>query len=104
MRHTAWQLTQLCLIYIWIHLEVHVKRLATEKKSGRIGARRKACKMPSAGRSQAPQKTYGWEMIQALIFLPLYPADVKLPVTTDYDDHDVSGVYVFMHTCAVASC
>lgn len=43
-------------------------------------------------------------MIQALIFLPLYPADVKLPVTTDYDDHDVSGVYVFMHTCAVASC
>lgn len=57
--------------------------------------------MPSAGRSQAPQKA---NTIQTLIFLPPVPDDVKLPVITDCGDDDVSGVYVFVHTCALASC
>jgi len=37
-------------------------------------------------------------------FPPPVPDDVKLPVITDCGDDDVSGVYVFVHTCALASC
>lgn len=38
-------------------------------------------------------------------FLPFScPSDAKLPAITDYDDYNVSGVYVFVHTCAVVSC
>lgn len=103
-RRVVLQLAQLCLIYIWIYLEVHVKGTATEGR-GRSGAGGTACKMPSAGRSQAPQKAYGWEMSRAPIFSPSpCPDDAKLPAITDYDDYNVSGVYVFVHTCAVVSC
>lgn len=98
------QLTQLCLIYIWIYLEVHVKGVATEGRH-RSGAGGMACKMPSAGRSQAPQNAYGWEMSWALIFSPSpCPDDAELSAITDYDEHNVSGVYMFAHTCAVVSC
>lgn len=63
------QLTQLCLIYIWIYLEVHVKGAATEGR-GRSGAEGTASKMHSARRSQASQKACGWEMSRPLIFSP----------------------------------
>lgn len=102
-QHAVLQHTQLCLIYIWIYLEVHVKGVATVGR-GRSGAGGMACKMPSAGRSQAPQKAYGWEMSWALIFSPLLcPDDAKLPAITAYGDYNVSAVYVFVHTCAVVS-
>lgn len=85
-------------------MEVHVKCLATEKKGVGTEHGGRLAKCPLLEEAKPHRKRTAGRLIQALIFLPLCPDDVKLPVITDYDDHDVSGVYVFVHTCAVAFC
>ena len=55
--------------------------------------------------SHAPRKAEGWEVSRLPVFSPSpCPDDAELPAITDYDDYHVSGVHVFVHTCAVVSC
>lgn len=67
------QLTQLCLIYVWSHLEVHVRGRKGQKRRGRDGLENALCwKEPSPTEGKRPGEESGTD------FLPL-PLALTMP-------------------------